>query len=700
MAGLTKDAVVQLILQHIGGSKIQGAGQQLVAGAQEVIVKASGLSSLTNALKQFGSTVDQIRSNILANPQLASIKKALSFAQGVVAKVNSLNIPQIQKDQLLAAASGITSSLGNLQTHTDILSGTNVVNPFSGIEASLAAVDNNTLADAYIAATEETKRIKLTETLFVGGAPIRNVIKDETTSRINGDNVITSKIDLIGSVNANNSAFVINTATTYVSNTVSLAQSLTSTTADIANVSAKVSTFADSRVVAGKAYTQAVLSLDSNGYIGGLTLANDGSTANVIFTVDNFTVVRPGAMAPFLDGDKLFEIGSNGIVKMHAVEVDTLKNASVTPDHLIDGVAGESCAVYNDTSISVTSNTVWTSVATTTITPNAGKPIKISFSAFFQSSPTTTNFRFRIIRNDTIVYGGTTGKLLTASTTPMSLNPVAFDTAAIGVAAIYAIQIMKDTDATPVTMDHRVLMVEEQIRLNYQDFQITAAAPASSPIGNVPAQPIILRVLSLSPGTIAEAATVGTVVGSIFGLTDSSTFSLTNTSGGHFALSGNRITVASALSYATQTAHTVTVQENITGSGNGPKNTSFTIIVVPTPTAPPPAVVLNVLSLSKYSVREQLAAGTLLGTVSGTTSGSTLSLFAAPGSSCPFTISGTGPINIVTTAYLDFATESFYSIILRETKSGVTKDNQFDVNVTEAPVIYNPNGPRYLRNYL
>jgi hypothetical protein len=802
MAGLTKDAVVQLILQYIGGSKVQGAGPRLVAGAQEVIVKASGLSALTGALQQFGSTVDEIRSSILANPQIASIQKAAGLVSGAVSKINSLNIPSAQKDQLLAAVSTVSDSLDKFQAHTDILSGTYVTNPFTGIEAGLVNIDANALSStdiavtqellriktqeslhdggspllditrtkadasqaAYVTAAQEIARIKLAELSHIGGSPVRTVLRDEQTARVQGDAALASTLSVLGAINANGSAFVINTSTAYVNaNTsfaqkfssfdaaignvsssvtafndarvtadqalattigtlgsvnannsafiinidtafvnanTSLAQQFSSTSASIANVSAKVSTFADARVVSGKPFTQAVLSLDSNGYIGGLTLTNTGSMANIVFTVDNFTVVRPGTVAPFAPGDKLFEIGSNGLVKMHNVEVDAIKAGTVTGVELNTGSIGQACAAYDDTVIAVSSTSAWTTIMSTTITSSGGKPMKLSFSCFVQAALNSTSYKFRITRNGVIIYGSTNGKLLLATTTSATISINSFDTSTAGVASLYAVQIQKESSTDIVNFDARIFMVEEQIRINYQSFAVTAANTAASPLSNIVAPPIVLQTLTLSPLTISESAAVGTIVGSISGQTSGSTLTLTNNSTGHFAISGNAITVASALSYAAQSTHTISVTETLAGATGSPKATSFTISVTAAPANPPSGPTLGALALSKYSVREQLAAGTLVGNLSGMTSGSTLSIFAGPGEvSCPFNITGTTTLSVNTTAILYYADQTSYSIVVRETNGTVVRNNSFTINITQAPSVYDPNG-RTLSNHL
>lgn len=87
----------------------------------------------------------------------------------------------------------------------------------------------------------------------------------------------------------------------------------------------------------------------------------------------------------------------------------------------------------------------------------------------------------------------------------------------------------------------------------------------------------ILRTITLSASTVAEDATVGTVVGAIVGRTPGSTLSLTDSASGKFALNGTNIEVAGALDYETATSHNITVRETFLGAIQ--KDTIFAITV-------------------------------------------------------------------------------------------------------------------------
>ena len=88
-----------------------------------------------------------------------------------------------------------------------------------------------------------------------------------------------------------------------------------------------------------------------------------------------------------------------------------------------------------------------------------------------------------------------------------------------------------------------------------------------------------LNALTLSTNTVAEDATIGTVVGTLQGKTSGSTLSLTGTAGGKFALSGTNIITAATLDYETATSHSITVRETLVEASNSPRDTILTVNV-------------------------------------------------------------------------------------------------------------------------
>jgi len=148
---------------------------------------------------------------------------------------------------------------------------------------------------------------------------------------------------------------------------------------------------------------------------------------------------------------------------------------------------------------------------------------------------------------------------------------------------------------------------------------------------------VTLAALGLSPSTIVEGSTAGTVVGAITGKTSGSTLTMTDDAGGRFAISGtNLITTAVPTDYETSTLHAITIRE--THPDAAPRDTALAVTVTNVAEA-----TLAALTLSSSTVAENATIGTVVGAVVGQTSGSTLSLTGTAGGL--FALSGT---NIVT----------------------------------------------------
>ena len=135
MAGLTQSAVVKLILEHIGGSKIAGAGPGVVVGSQEVIVKSPAISGVISKLQALGKDISSIRSQILQNPQLVAITAATAKIQSLASTVASIpGLLPAQTAQLTAAVTGVLTAADNFALHTGILSGVVPVDPFANLD--------------------------------------------------------------------------------------------------------------------------------------------------------------------------------------------------------------------------------------------------------------------------------------------------------------------------------------------------------------------------------------------------------------------------------------------------------------------------------------------------------------------------------------------------------------------------------------
>ena len=89
---------------------------------------------------------------------------------------------------------------------------------------------------------------------------------------------------------------------------------------------------------------------------------------------------------------------------------------------------------------------------------------------------------------------------------------------------------------------------------------------------------VTLAALGLSPSTIVEGSTAGTVVGAITGKTGGSTLTLTDDAGGRFAILGtNLVTGSTPTDYETSTLHAVTIRE--THPDAAPRDTALAVTV-------------------------------------------------------------------------------------------------------------------------
>lgn len=70
---ITKDVVVKLILEYIGGAKIKPSTLMDIEGLPSMI-RSAPMASVVSYLSQYGSDVEEIRRNLLKNPKAESIE--------------------------------------------------------------------------------------------------------------------------------------------------------------------------------------------------------------------------------------------------------------------------------------------------------------------------------------------------------------------------------------------------------------------------------------------------------------------------------------------------------------------------------------------------------------------------------------------------------------------------------------------------
>ncbi|MDQ0318474.1 Ca2+-binding RTX toxin-like protein/predicted transcriptional regulator [Pararhizobium capsulatum DSM 1112] len=188
--------------------------------------------------------------------------------------------------------------------------------------------------------------------------------------------------------------------------------------------------------------------------------------------------------------------------------------------------------------------------------------------------------------------------------------------------------------------------------------------------------------LGLSKATVAENVAVGTEVGAL-SATDPEggalSYSLTDSAGGLFKLSGNKLVTAKAINFETTPSDTVTVQ--VSDAAGNKISKTFTINVTNVNEAP------TGLGLSKATVAENVAVGTEVGALSATDpEGGALSYSLTDNAGGLFKLSGN---KLVTAKVINFETTPSDTVAVQVSDAAGNKISKtFTINVTnvnEAP---------------
>jgi hypothetical protein len=171
MAGLSKSAIISLILDHIGGAKLMQA-KTVFADGEKVAVKAAGglgqLSQLANMAKSIVSggipnlstflpaeikdvvgplqSVSQLKQELFNNPVTEAISNAQQQLTSATSTVSSLtNLSPSQKTTLTASLGDLANTVTTFETHTNILCGRQDIPESTFIDANTAAqlISNN-----------------------------------------------------------------------------------------------------------------------------------------------------------------------------------------------------------------------------------------------------------------------------------------------------------------------------------------------------------------------------------------------------------------------------------------------------------------------------------------------------------------------------------------------------------------------------
>jgi len=183
------------------------------------------------------------------------------------------------------------------------------------------------------------------------------------------------------------------------------------------------------------------------------------------------------------------------------------------------------------------------------------------------------------------------------------------------------------------------------------------------------------EALSLSSSTIAENSAVGAIVGTLSASDPEGnplSFTLTDTAGGRFAISGNQLVVAGGLNFEAAASHQVTVQ--VSDGAGGTTSQTFVIAVSDVNELP------TGLALTGNSVDENSAAGTVIGSLAANDpDGDSLSFTLTDDAGGRFAISGN---QLVVAGALDFETATSHQVTIEvDDGAGGTQTRTFTVNI-------------------
>jgi hypothetical protein len=173
---------------------------------------------------------------------------------------------------------------------------------------------------------------------------------------------------------------------------------------------------------------------------------------------------------------------------------------------------------------------------------------------------------------------------------------------------------------------------------------------------------VVEPVIALTGATASEGATIGTTVGVLSILnsyTGSPVYTLADSAGGRFAISGANLNTAAVLDYETATSHSITV--SVSGITPAAANGTFTITVTDVSVEP-------VIDLAGTTASEDAAVNTVVGTLSILNSYTGSPVYTlADSAGGKFNISGT---SLRVNAALDYETATSHSVTVAV--SGIT----------------------------
>jgi hypothetical protein len=324
------------------------------------------------------------------------------------------------------------------------------------IDQNAVAIINNALAVDNINSIIDS---------LVGVGGVGTIIAAETASRISGDTALASQLTLLGAVNTLGTAFVLDTAHTYVDSTTSLATRLSGLDANFGTNAAAIVTEQTTRANADTSLASSITTLtttvngntasiatnattvsglsaqytvkvDVNGRVAGFGLAstviNAVPTSAFVVIANQFSIVDPGAtgntpIVPFIvTGGVVFMqnvVITNAVIQNAAITQAKIANLAVGTGQIIDNSSGQVVQFYDSTARAVfleanvdSGGGVWNLKplgpvqAAVTIVCSGTAPVAIDISlaslqGLFNLTPATWAGQFNVLKDGSLMSG-------------------------------------------------------------------------------------------------------------------------------------------------------------------------------------------------------------------------------------------------------------------------------------------------------
>jgi len=254
-------------------------------------------------------------------------------------------------------------------------------------------IESNANSIALAALKQTAWRAANDASLWIGGDRIGTYAMN--TQETVDDNVLS--IDLIGSRNVGDSAFVLNASTVVIGASGAFtAKNLSTLRTEHEGNTADVSFLMTS---VGGASAQATLSLDVNGYVLGWKAYNGGSPINSGFYIytDNFAIIGGSLTSPFYP---FSVVGTT--VKMLNVIIDTLEVNIVDTIHIKNASVSDSGSVQMVSSVSGSGSGFNTILSITVVLPYAAE-VDLLFSATQGYASSSKDYGVKIKNGSTVL---------------------------------------------------------------------------------------------------------------------------------------------------------------------------------------------------------------------------------------------------------------------------------------------------------